>query len=154
MSIILSKPLWYFSSMENDLVTFDPDRLEIRVRPQGKPELKIAKDDVRISYFSGGPGGQNVNRNLKGVQLVFPIPASHRRESQKTRQLVTRVMGKQSLHHNLQAAFEQLAHKLRQYFYVPTVRKKTKKPKRADEKRLKNKKMKSLKKQNRGKMQY
>ncbi|MBN2095927.1 hypothetical protein JW752_00820 [Candidatus Peregrinibacteria bacterium] len=140
--------------MENDFVTFDRDRMEITVHPEGGRDLVINKDSVDISYFSGGPGGQNVNRNLKGVQLIFRIPDTYRRESQKTQQLVTRVMGKRSLHHNLQAAFEQLTHKVRQYFYVPPVRRKTKKPKRADEKRLKNKKIKSLKKQDRGKVQY
>jgi len=140
--------------MENEFVTFDRGHLEIIVRPQGGKDFVVNKDNVDISYFSGGPGGQNVNRNLKGVQLIFRIPDAYRRESQKTQQLVTRVMGKRSLHHNLQAAFEQLAHKIRHYFYVPPVRRKTKKPKRADEKRLKNKKMKSLKKQDRGKVQY
>ncbi|MBU1018115.1 hypothetical protein KKA33_03760 [Patescibacteria group bacterium] len=140
--------------MQNDFVTFDHDKLEITIHPEGGKDLVIKKDDVQISYFSGGPGGQNVNRNQKGVQLIFPIPEAYRRGAQRTQQLVTRVMGKRSLHHNIQAAFEQLAHKAHQYFYVPSARKKTKTPKRAKEKRLKNKKIKSLKKQDRGKVQY
>ncbi len=140
--------------MENDFVTFDRDKLEIIVRPKGGKEFMVTKKDVQISYFSSGPGGQNVNRNLKGVQLIFPLPSENRHEAQKTRQLVTRVMGKRSLHHNLQTAFEQLAHKLRQYFYVPPVRKKTKTPKGAKERRLQDKKIKSKKKQDRKKVEY
>ncbi len=135
--------------MQNDFVTFDRDKLTITVRPEGKKDLVIDKNNVSISYFSGGPGGQNVNRNLKGVQLIFSIPSDYRREAQRTQQLVTRVIGKRSLHQNLQRAFEQLAHKIRQYFYVPPVRKKTKTPRRAKEKRLHNKKMKSMKKETR-----
>ena len=138
--------------MENNLVTFNRDKLTITIRPEGKKDLVIDKNNVDISYFSGGPGGQNVNRNLKGVQLIFSIPSDYRREAQRTQQLVTRVMGKRSLHQNMQRAFEQLAHKISQYFYVPPRRKKTKTPKRAKEKRLKNKKMKSLKKQGRQKI--
>ena len=140
--------------MKQDCVEFDRDKLEIIVRPEEGKEFKITKNDVDISYFSGGPGGQNVNRNLKGVQLIFPIPFENRREAQKTRQLVTRVMGKRSLHHNMQTAFEQLAHKLRQYFYVPPVRRKTKTPKGAKERRLQDKKIKSRKKQGRKKIEY
>lgn len=140
--------------MEKDFVEFDRDKLEIIVRPEGGKEFKVTKDDVQISYFSGGPGGQNVNRNLKGVQLILPLPSDNRHEAQKTRQLVTRVMGKRSLHHNLQTAFEQLAHKLRQYFYVPPVRKKTKASKGAKERRLQDKKIKGKKKQDRKKVEY
>ena len=140
--------------MEKDFVTFDRDRLTITVRLDGKKDLVINKDNAQISYFSGGPGGQHANRNLKGVQLIFPIPSEYRRESQKTQQLVTRVMGKRSIHHNLQTAFEQLAHKARQYFYVPTIRKETKIPKKAKEKRLKDKKMKSMKKETRKRVEY
>ena len=140
--------------MENNLVTFNRDKLTITVRPEGKKDLVIDKNNVDISYFSGGPGGQNVNRNLKGVQLIFSIPSGYRREAQRTQQLVTRVMGKRSLHQNLQRAFEQLSHKIFQYFYVPPVRKKTKTPKRVKESRLKDKKRRSEIKQTRGKVKF
>jgi len=138
--------------MENDFVTFDRNTLMITIRPEGGKELKITKDDVQISYFSGGPGGQNVNRNLNGVRLIYRIPEEYRMNALRTQELVTRVIGKRSMHHNMQTAFEQLAHKARRYFYVPPHRKKTKTPKRAKEKRLHDKKMKSLKKQSRSKM--
>lgn len=139
--------------MEKDFVSFDREKQEITVKLDGK-KLIIDKNNVDISYFSGGPGGQNVNRNLKGVQLIFPIPDEHRRISQKTQQLVTRVMGKRSLHHNIQTAFEQLAHKINQYFYIPPTRKRTKIPKKAKERRLRNKKFKAHKKEGRKKVDY
>ena len=140
--------------MENDFVTFDRDRLTITIRLEGKKDLVLNKDNVDISYFSGGPGGQHANRNINGVRLIYRIPDDYRRIAQKTQQLVTRVIGKRSMHHNLQTAFEQLAHKVRQYFYVPPRRKKTKVPKRAKEKRLRGKKMKSMKKETRKRVEY
>ncbi|MBU0577186.1 hypothetical protein KJ742_04240 [Patescibacteria group bacterium] len=135
--------------MENDWFKFDRDKQTITVKLNGKKEFVIDKNNVDISYFSGGPGGQNVNRNLKGVQLIFRIPGDFILASKKTQQLVTRVMGKRSLHHNLQTAFEQLAHKVHSYFYIPPRRKETKVPKRAKEKRLTDKKMRGQKKQSR-----
>jgi ribosome-associated protein len=134
--------------MDNNFVEFDRERLKITIHLDGK-DLVVGKDDVDISYFSGGPGGQNVNRNLNGIRLIYNIPEQYRSSAFRTQQLVTRVHGKRSLHHNIQSAFEQLAHKLKQYFYVPPVRKKTKTPKKAKEKRLHDKKMKSQKKQSR-----
>lgn len=139
--------------MQQDWLTFDRDKQTIIVKINGK-SLIIDKNNVDISYFSGGPGGQNVNRNLKGVQLIFRIPDEFRRASQKTQQLVTRVMGKRSLHHNMEMAFEQLVHKTHSYFYVPPIRKKTKTPKRSKEKRLRNKKIQSQKKEVRKKVDY
>ena len=138
--------------MENDFLKFDPEKLTITVSLEGRGDLVIDKKNVEISYFSGGPGGQNVNRNLKGVRLIYHIPDTHRMNAVRTREIVTRVIGRRSLHHNLITAFEQLSHKLRQYFYVPPRRKKTKVPKKSKEKRLKTKKMQSLKKQSRGKV--
>ena len=139
--------------MQHDWFTFDRDKQTISININGK-SLVIDKNNIDISYFSGGPGGQNVNRNLKGVQLIFRIPDEFRRASQKTRQLVTRVMGKRSLHHNTEAAFEQLAHKAHAYFYVPPIRIKTKTPRRSKEKRLRNKKFQSQKKEGRKKIEH
>ncbi|MBU0727233.1 hypothetical protein KKA95_00965 [Patescibacteria group bacterium] len=139
--------------MENTWFTFDRGKQEIIVKINGK-NLVINKDNVDISYFSGGPGGQNVNRNLKGVQLIFRIPDEFRREPQKTQQLVTRVMGKRSLHHNTEEAFQQLANKAHHYFYIPTIRKETGIPRRSKEKRIQDKKMQGQKKENRKKIDY
>jgi len=135
--------------MEKDFVRLDREKLQITAHLEGGEDLVVGKDDVELSYFSGGPGGQNVNRHLNGVRLIYHIPESHRSNAVRTQQLVTRVIGKRSMHYNLQAAFEQLAYKIKQYFYVPPIRKKSKTPKKAKEKRLHNKKMKSQKKQSR-----
>ena len=63
-------------------------------------------------------------------------------------------MGKRSLHHNIQEAFQQLANKAHHYFYIPSVRKSTRIPKRSKEKRLQNKKVQSQKKESRKKVDY
>lgn len=139
--------------MENNWFKFDREKQVITVKTNGK-SLVIDKNNVDISYFSGGPGGQNVNRNMKGVQLIFRIPEEHRREIQKTQQLVTRTMGKRSLHHNIQEAFQQLANKVHHYFYIPELRRKTKVPKRSKVRRLHNKKFQSQKKESRKKVDY
>lgn len=139
--------------MKNDWFKFDRNKQQITIQVNGG-RLMIDKNNTDISYFSGGPGGQNVNRNLKGVQLIFRIPEEFRHTSQKTRQLITRVMGKRSLHHNTEEAFQQLSHKVHAYFYVPPIRKKTKTSKRAKEKRLSNKKIHSQKKECRKSINY
>lgn len=135
--------------MKQDFVTFNSNELIINVAFEGKSDLVISKNDVEISYFSGGPGGQNVNRNMNGIRLVYRIPNDYRREAQRTRELVTRSIAERSQVQNLRRAFAQLAQKIQSYFYVPPVRKATKTPRRSKEKRLKNKKLHSLKKQTR-----
>jgi len=139
--------------MENDFVSFDREKQEITVNLDGG-KLVIKKDDVQVSPYSRGPGGQNVNRNMTGVQLIYKIPDKHRRESQKTRQLVARSIAERSQPRNFTQAFKQLAHKVREYFYIPPVRKKTKTPKKAKERRLKDKKMHAQKKEGRKKVDY
>ncbi len=132
----------------DDFVTFDRDSLTITAAlPEGKLEIK--KDDVEISFFSGGPGGQNVNKNQNGVRLIYQIPDEYRRSAQKTRELVTRSIGQRSREQNLAQAFSQLTDKLRRYFYVQPERKKTRIPKKSKEKRLHDKKLQSQKKQSR-----
>ena len=123
--------------MKENWFTFDREKQTITIQFSDKKDLVIDKNNVDISYFSGGPGGQNVNRNLKGVQLIFRIPSDYLLLSKKTKQLITRVFEKHSLHHNTQTAYEQLAFKVRSYFYIPPFRKKTKIPKN---KKNKNKK--------------
>lgn len=137
--------------MNTNLITFDRANLIITVN-LSKGDLVIKKDDVQISYFSGGPGGQNVNRNMSGVRIIYHIPDEHRKPFAKTREIVTRSINQRKKEQNLIQAFGQLAQKLNRYFYVKPTRKKTKTPRRAKEKRLKGKKMKSLKKQSRQKV--
>ena len=51
--------------MQQSLVTSNRDKLTITVHLPGG-DLIIEKKDISMSYFSGGPGGQNVNRNKIG----------------------------------------------------------------------------------------
>jgi protein subunit release factor A len=140
--------------MEKDFVAFDREKQEITVRFDDGRNLIIGKNNVDISFFSGGPGGQNVNKNINGVQLIYRIPDGYRRESQKTRQLISRSIAERSQPRNLAQAFSQLAHKVRDYFYIPPVRVKSRTPRKAKERRLENKKYQSYKKESRRKMDY
>ena len=137
--------------MQQSLVTSNRDKLTITVHLPGG-DLIIEKKDISMSYFSGGPGGQNVNRNMSGVRLIWHIPEVYRMFGSKTRELVTRSINERKKERNLTLAFEQLVHKVHRYFYVQPERKKTKTPKKAKRKRLKNKKMQGLKKQGRKKV--
>jgi len=141
------KNLCYALTME-PFFEFDREKMTFTASlPEG--ELKISKEDLEISFFSGGPGGQNVNKNQNGVRLIYRIPEEFRRTAQKTRELVTRSMGQRSREQNLTQAFSQLAEKLRRYFYVRPERKSTRVPKKSKEKRLHDKKFRSQKKQSR-----
>lgn len=126
--------------METPQVEFDRDDLTITVHLEEGEELVIRPDDVEKSFFSRGKGGQNVNRNLTGVQLNFHIPEAHRRNASKTRELVTRSISQRSRDQNMKKAFSQLAEKLSHYFYVPKFREPTHVPRRSKEKRLRYKK--------------
>lgn len=120
---------------------FDSDGLKITVHLDGGKDMVIGKNDVEISYFSGGPGGQNVNKNMNGVRLIYRIPEAYLRASQKTRELVTKSMGQRKKEQNVTQAFEQLADKIRRYFYIQPERKKTRTPRAAKEKRIHGKKL-------------
>ena len=140
--------------MKQDWFEYDREAQRITVRQGDKGELTITPDDVSVSYFSGGPGGQNVNRNVNGVQMIYKIPENYLHTFQKTRQLVSRSIGQRSKAQNMKRAFDQLAEKVRHYFYIPPERKQTKVPKRSKEKRLQNKKMRGKVKQDRKKVEY
>jgi ribosome-associated protein len=128
--------------MEKDLVEIDRENLKIIVHLGGGKDLVIGKYDIETSYFSGGPGGQNVNKNMNGVRLIYRIPNEYVRGGQKTRELVTRSINQRKKEQNVTLAFEQLADKIRRYFYVQPQRKKTRTPRSAKEKRMYGKKMK------------
>lgn len=135
--------------MEQSFVTFDREALRITVRFSGKPELVIDQSSVEISYFSGGPGGQNVNKNMSGVRLIYRIPEGYRMGALKTRELIAKTMNQRQRERNLVEAFGILAEKLRDYFYVKPYRKPTRTPRRAKEKRLGGKKIRGNVKRNR-----
>lgn len=140
--------------MEKEWFEYDRDSQKITVRQDDKGEIIITPDDVSMSFFSGGPGGQNVNRNVSGVQMIYEIPDGHLHSFQKTRQLVSRSISQRSKTQNMKQAFDQLAEKVRRYFYVAPERKKTKIPKGSKEKRLQSKKMRGKVKQDRKRVDY
>lgn len=136
---------WFHYDREKKLVT-------IQTRING--ELKVGLSDLSVSYFSGGPGGQNVNRNLNGVRLIYYIPEKYLHKFQKTRQLVTRSISQRNREQNLRQAFDQLAEKLKRYFYVAPKRTKTKVPRGSKKKRLQSKKIRGKLKQDRKRISY
>ncbi len=140
--------------MEKEWFKYNREKQQITVQQGDEGEFTITSDDVSVSYFSGGPGGQNVNRNISGVRLIYHIPDEHLNTFQKTRQLVSRSISQRSKEQNLKQAFDQLAEKVRRYFYVLPERKKTRTPKRSKEKRLQSKKMRGKLKQDRKKVDY
>ena len=147
-------PICYNDAMENDWFKIDREKQEIEVSlPNGEP-LRVTKDDLDVSYYSGGPGGQNVNKNMNGVRLIYRIPESHLQSFRKTRELVSRSINQRSREQNLKDAFESLAQKLERYFYLPPERKETRVPKKSKEKRLKDKKSRASIKEGRKKVEY
>ena len=135
--------------MKNSFVHFDRHQLKITIHFNNGQKLGITRKEVEVSYFSGGAGGQNINRHLNGVRLIYRIPEENRRHDSKTKEIVTRSINQRKQDQNLMAAFAQLAKKLERYFYVPSQRKKTKIPRFTRENRLKYKKINKLKKQSR-----
>ncbi|MBN2306461.1 hypothetical protein JXD20_00585 [Candidatus Peregrinibacteria bacterium] len=140
--------------MDQEWFEYDRENHRITVRQGEKGEFIITPEDVSVSYFSGGPGGQNVNRNINGVQLIYRIPEDRINSFQKTQQLVSRSISQRSKAQNMKQAFDQLADKVRRYFYILPERKKTKVPKRSKEKRLQSKKMRGKLKQDRHKVDF
>ncbi len=132
-----------------DFVTFDHHALTITINFEGKPPLIIHQHDpnLRISYYSRGHGGQNVNKSMSGVQLIYRIPDSYRRVSVKTQELMARSHEQRHQHQNLASALHSLAAKLHDYFYVPPARVPTRLPHYEKVKRLEEKKKHSRKKE-------
>lgn len=129
-------------------VRFDRDNCLITVHhPNG--DLAIGRDNIALSHFSGGPGGQKVNKTMKGVQLRFTVPESHAVNAVRTRELIVRCINQRSLEQNTLQAFAQLAEKLRAYFYVKPRRRPTRPTRGSRETRLEVKKERGLKKINR-----
>jgi len=135
--------------MENDFIHFDRDALRITVQFKTKPPLVVDLAHLDISYFSGGPGGQNVNKNMSGVRLIFRIPEGYRMGALKTRELIAKSIGERQREQNLAMAFRTLAGKLRDYFYVKPYRKPTRATYGSKQKRLGGKKIHGSIKRNR-----
>jgi ribosome-associated protein len=125
------------------------------------PERELAWSAVR----SSGPGGQNVNKVASKVELRFDFEASsaltasvktrlralaqHRLDAEGCILIVSQVTRAQPK--NLADARERLADLIRKALVVPKRRKATKPPLAAKRRRVKDKRVNSLKKQSRAK---
>jgi len=140
--------------MEKNWLKVNWDKQKIEISISGLDPLIVAKSDLSVSYFSGGPGGQNVNKSMNGVRIIYKIPESHLYPFRKTKEIVSRSMNQRSREQNFKDAFNGLVLKLERYFYLPAKRKKTRVPKRSKAKRLKNKKSRANIKTDRKKVDY
>lgn len=113
--------------------------------PNGR-KLIIQKHDFHISHFSQGPGGQNVNKHMSGVQLIYAIPEAFRRPEKKTRQIVVRAHHQRSQEHNMRQALKELRGALENYFYIQPPRLPTRMGKYIKYRRHQEKKRQSMKK--------
>jgi ribosome-associated protein len=121
------------------------------------PDREIEENFVQ----SSGPGGQNVNKVATAVQLRFDVNASGTLTTAIKRRLI-KIAGNKvtkdgiliveaSSHRtqesNRKEARRKFAHIIRQALRPPKKRKKTRPPKSADEQRLKDKRIRSRKKE-------
>lgn len=127
------------------------------------PTIRIAEDELSFrASRSSGPGGQNVNKVNTRIELLFDVNASQHLDDKQKRQickkLATRIDKEGVLHiasqkhrsqkANREAAVDKFVKLIRQALRRKPVRKKTRVPKSAVEKRLQAKKEHSqLKKQ-------
>ncbi len=109
---------------------------------------------------SGGPGGQHADKTASKVQLVFPLKDSKLLSNDQKRralkklgprltkngELIVERGDERSQKLNKKAAVTAFYRILRSALHRPKPRKKTKKPKKAEEERLKKKKEKGEKK--------
>lgn len=122
------------------------------------PRLRIPEDelDVRAST-SSGPGGQNVNRVRTRITVRFNVRTSPSlSEADRARllevlgprldargNLQVRSQKHRTQHQNREAAIERLRELLKDAFRRPGPRRRTSKPKGADERRLEAKRQRS-----------
>ncbi|MDH5597265.1 MAG: hypothetical protein OEY44_04115 [Candidatus Peregrinibacteria bacterium] len=126
--------------MEQDWFSYDRHKPEIVIKVPGKNILRVGIHDCEVSHYSGGHGGQNLNRHMNGVRLIYKIPEGYVQPFIKTRELIARSRHQRSQEQNQKEAFHTLAEKLWQYFYVPAPRKKTRVPKASKKRRMEQKK--------------
>jgi ribosome-associated protein len=127
-------------------------------------ELAISDDEVVFKASrSGGPGGQNVNKLNTRVTLFFDVAASPSLSEEQRRRILSKLSTRIDRHGvlrvvsqrhrtqeaNRRATVERLSQLLQEALKRQRVRKKTKVPSGARERRLKEKKRRSLLKQQR-----
>jgi len=124
---------------------------------------QININDQEIQYEavrSSGPGGQHVNKVSTAVVLKYPVSPQHYpdwfirrlkkaagRQMSKDGILIIKAQNYRSQARNKKTAFDRLVTLFTNAAKRPKPRKKSKVPKRAIESRLKNKKIRSQKKQ-------
>ena len=131
-------------------------------------ELSIAEEEISFEFSrSSGPGGQNVNKVSTKATLIFDVahsPSLTEQQRSKIREVlrtritkagmlrVTSQMHRSQLA-NREAATEKLADLLREALTPRRVRKKTKPPQAARERRLRDKRRRASLKQGRSPLQ-
>ena len=128
--------------------------------------LTIPDDELTFEFSrSSGPGGQNVNKVSTRATLLFDVSGSpslteeqrsrimHQLQTRITKTGVLRVTSQKhrSQSANREAARERFAELINTALQRPRPRRKTKLPKGVRERRLKDKKQRSMLKRNRGK---
>jgi len=137
-----------------DYFEFDPKNQRIGILLPGKMPLVIHRKDLDVSYFSGGPGGQNVNRHMNGVRLTYRIPSSHILPFRRTKELTAKSIKQRNQEQNFRLAFAELANRIAAYFYIAPVRGKTRVPKGSKRRRLEDKKQRGQLKSGRKKVDF
>jgi ribosome-associated protein len=131
------------------------DGVERRLIPESELAFKTSR--------SGGPGGQNVNKLNTRVTALFNVPRSASLSDEQKRQLLSRLSTRvdragvlhvaaqkhRSQEANRRAAVERLQALVAEALNPRPVRKKTKAPPAARERRLKDKKQRGLLKRRR-----
>ena len=124
-------------------------------------QININDQDIQYEAVrSSGPGGQHVNKVSTAVVLKYPVSPQHYpdwfirrlkkaagRQMSKDGILIIKAQSYRSQARNKKTAFDRLVTLFTNAAKRPKPRKKSKVPKRAIESRLKNKKIRSQKKQ-------
>ncbi|RFN59363.1 alternative ribosome rescue aminoacyl-tRNA hydrolase ArfB [Marixanthomonas ophiurae] len=124
---------------------------------------KLIKELTFKAMRSSGPGGQHVNKTSSKVEVSFSIETSQALSDQEKQRMQQKLQNKissegilslqssetRSQHRNKAIVIERLINLLKYSLKPVKKRKKTKKPRKAIEKRLKAKKNTALKKANR-----
>jgi len=136
----------------------DPNSLPITL------EISIPRSELTYKATrSGGPGGQHVNTSSTRIELLWDLSRSHAVTDEQRERLRTKLAPRldsdgmvrvvasehRSQQQNRVAADERLAALVRHALHVPKKRRKTKPPRAAKERRIKEKKLRSERKRDR-----